>query len=450
MHMDTQSVRKTYKYRLYPTPEQAQALDGVLWRCRTLYNVALEERKTAWERCSVSLRYHEQATELPGLKPACPEYTEAHSQVLQDVLRRLEKTYQAFFRRLRAGDKPGHPRYKARNCYRSFTYPQYGNGAVLDGGVLSLSTIGRLRIKLHRPLEGTPKTVTISREAHGWYACVSCAAVPVQPLPRTGQETGIDLGLESFATRADGQHVHNPRHLRTGQHYLCCCQRRVARRKPGSQRRRRAVVLLAKAHQHIAHQRRDFHHKEARKLVEQFDVMYYEDLQVKHLGRRPAPRPDGNGGYEHNGARAKAGLNTSIQDAGWSSFLTILAFKAASAGKRVVAVPPAYTSQDCSNVLADGTICGERVTKSLAVRMHVCPKCGLRLDRDENAARNILRRGQEQCYGQAGERGAGQGPSGTNVVHEGLRSLRSPRHQAWGACHDLMACPPDAFASSAY
>jgi putative transposase len=397
--MDTQSVRKTYKYRLYPTPTQEVALDTVLWRCRTLYNVALEERKTAWERCGVSLNYHDQANELPDLKQACPEYTEVHSQVLQDVLRRLERTYQDFFRRMREGEKPGHPRYKGHNRFRSFTYPQYGNGAVLDGGVLSLSKIGRMRIKLHRPIEGTPKSVTISREADGWYAGVSCAEVPAKPLPLTGQETGIDLGLESFVTRADGEHIHNPRHYRKGQRYLRFCQRRVDRRKPGSKRRRKAVILLAKAHQHIANQRRDFHHQEALKLVREYDTIYVEGLQVKNMARRPAPKPDENGGYQHNGAHAKGGLNTSIQDAGWSQFLTILTFKAASAGKRVEAVPPAYTTQDCSNRLPDGTVCRERVVKSLSIRTHVCPKCGYILDRDENAARNILRLGQEQCYG---------------------------------------------------
>src|SRR5262249_19419823 len=149
-------------------------------------------------------------------------------------------------RRLRAGEQPGHPRYRGRTRYRSFTYPQYGIGAVLDGGALSLSKIGRLRIKVHRPLEDTPKTVTIRREAGGWDAGFSCAAVPATPLPSAGQATGIDLGIASFATRADGEHIHpprhTPRHARTGQRYLRFCQRRVDRRKPGSKRRRKAVI----------------------------------------------------------------------------------------------------------------------------------------------------------------------------------------------------------------
>jgi putative transposase len=368
--MEPQSVRKTYKYRLYPTPEQAQALDTVLRHCRTLYNVALEGRKTAWERCGVSLNYYHQANELPDLKAACPEYGEVHSQVLQDVLRRLEKTFQAFFRRIQRGEKAGFPRFTGCNRYRSFTYAQYGNGAVVDGGVLSLSKIGRISIRLHRPMEGTPKTVTIRREAAGWYVAISCADVPIQPLPETGQETGIDMGLESFATLANGQPIFNPSYYRRAEAYLRRCQRRVARRRKGSHRRAKAVKILAKAHQHIANQRRDFHHQQAVKLVRAYDSIAYEELQVANMVRN------------HH-------LAKSIQDAGWSQFLNILTFKAASAGKRVQAVNPAFTSQRCSG-------CGVLVQKGLSVRWHACPHCGTSLHRDHNAARNILRLGQEQ------------------------------------------------------
>jgi putative transposase len=390
--MEQQGMRKTYKYRLYPTPEQEQKLEMVLWRCRTLYNVALEERKTAWERCSVSLHYSHQANELPDLKAECPDYAEVHSQVLQDVLHRLERALRDFFRRIREGEKPGYPRFQGRNRYHSFTYPQYGNGAVLDGGILSLSKIGRVPLRMHRPLEGTPKTVTISREADGWYACISCAEVPVKPLPLTRQETGIDLGLESFVTRADGEHIFMPAYYRRAEAYLRRCQRRVARRKKGSKRRAKAVKLLARAHQHIAHQRRDFHHKEARKLVEQYDVIYHEDLRVRNMVKNHC-------------------LAKSISDAGWSQFLTILACKAVWAGKRVVAVDPALTSQRCS-----GSKCEEVVWKGLSVRWHHCPKCGTSLHRDHNAARNILQLGQEQRYARAVDSGAGYGPSGANVA----------------------------------
>jgi putative transposase len=387
-------VRKTYKYLLLPTSKQERTLETVVWHCRTLYNTALEERKTAWERRHVSIGYYQQKAELPDLKRSCPELAEIHAHVLQDVILRLDRAFQAFFRRLQAGEEPGFPRFQGRNRYHSFTFPEYGNGAVLDGGVLNLSKIGRIRIRLHRPLEGTPKTVTISREADRWYVCFSCAEVPVEPLPLTGCETGLDVGLKVFLVTAEGESVENPRHHRKAERELKIAQKRVSRRKPGSKRRRRAVTQCARKYQKVKRQRTDFHHKTALALVRQYDVLYLEDLQIRNLTRRPTPIPDGDGGYLHNGAKAKSGLNKSIQDAGWHAFRMILACKAAWAGKRVEAIPPAFTTQDCSNVRPDGTICGERVKKSLSVRTHVCPQCDCILDRDENAAVNILRAGQ--------------------------------------------------------
>jgi IS605 OrfB family transposase len=406
--MEQQSVRKTYKYRLVPTPDQERALETVLWRCRELYNAALEERKAAWEKCRVSVSFAMQSAQLPGIKEVRPEYRDINAQVLQDVLHRLDKTFQAFFRRVQHGETPGYPRFQGSNRYTSFTYPQVGEhgGAVLDGGMLSLSKIGRIPIRLHRPLHGTPKTVTMSREADGWYVCISCAEVPTEPLPLTGRETGIDVGLKVFLVTAHGDDVENPRHHRKAERGLKKAQRRVSRRKKGSKRWWKAVHQCAKKHQKVKRQRSDFHHKTALTLVREYDVIYLEDLQVRNLSRRPKAKPDGNGGYVHNGASRKAGLNKSIQDAGWSAFRRILTCKAAWAGKRVEAIPPAYTSQDCSG-------CGERISKSLSVRTHACTNCGLILDRDANAARNILASGRA-------------GPSGANVAGCGERSLRSP------------------------
>jgi putative transposase len=382
-------VRKTFKYKLMPTPDQARALEVVVWRCRTLYNAALEQRKTAWERCHVSVTYYQQKAELPDLKAACPEYAKVHAQVVQDVVLRVERAFHAFFRRLKHGEEPGYPRFQGRDRSNSFTYPQYGGhgGVVLGGSVLSLSKIGRIPIRLHRPLAGTPKTVTLSREAAGWYACISCADVPMRPLPLTGNETGMDVGLKVFLISAEGEMVETPRHYRKAEQQLAKAQRRVSRRTKGSKRRRKAVAHLKHKHQKVARQRRDFHHTTALYLVRTYDTMYLEDLQVHNMSRRPESKPDGDGAYLHNGASAKAGLNTSIQDAGWYAFRIILACKAAWAGKRVEVVPPAYTSQDCSG-------CGVRIHKSLSVRTHVCTTCGLIMDRDENAARNIQWAGQ--------------------------------------------------------
>jgi putative transposase len=346
--------RKTYQEKLKPTPAQERELARTLGRCRTLYNTALEQRITLWRQRGISVSRYQQEAELKTLRAEMPEYSALHSHVLQDVLARLDKTYQAFFRRVANGEQPGFPRFQGANRYHSFTYKEYGNGARLDNGTLVLAKIGRLAVRWSRPIAGTIKTVTISKAADGWYVCFSCAEVPVEPLPFTGRETGIDVGLKVFLLTADGQPVENPRHYHKAEKHLKKAQRRVSRRKKGSNRRRTAVQVLARRHQHVRRQRADFHHKTALALVRTYDTIYVEAIQPADLSRRPAPKPDGNGGYEHNGASQKAGLNKSIHDAGWRQFLTILACKAACAGKRVEAVNPAYTSEDCSG-------CGERI-----------------------------------------------------------------------------------------
>jgi putative transposase len=366
--MEQRTARKTFKEKLRPTPAQERALDAVLWRCRDLYNVALEQRITAWQRRHASVSRYEQEAELKDIRAEFPEYAAIHSHILQDVLARLDRTYQAFFRRIQRRDKAGFPRFKGRTRYHSFTFKEYGNGATLDNGSLVLSKIGRLHVHWSRPLEGTPKVVTISKEADGWSVCCSCADVPVQPLPTTGQETGIDLGIEAFATLSDGTRIFSPGAYRTAERALKTAQRRVSRRKKGSARRRKAVALLAKAHQKVRRQRQDFHHKTALALVRANDVIYHEDLQVRTMAQN-----------RH--------LAKSIQDARWSAFLAILNFKAANAGRTVQAVDPAFTSQTCSG-------CGVVVHKGLSVRWHHCPDCGTSLHRDHNAAKNIERRGQ--------------------------------------------------------
>src|SRR5690348_11617586 len=233
MSMNTSTIRKTFKYRLRPTPAQEVAIDRILMLCRHVYNAAVGERQAAWRMCGISITYYQQKAELPEIKAAMPEYAEVHSQVLQDVVLRVDRAFQAFFQRIREGKTPGYPRFRGRDRYNSLTYPQFGNGATLDNGCLILSKIGRLAVRWSRPLEGTPKTVTISREADGWYVCFSCTDVPTQPLSLTGHETGIDLGLESFATLADGSQVANPRIFRVAEMNLKRAQRRVSRRKKG-------------------------------------------------------------------------------------------------------------------------------------------------------------------------------------------------------------------------
>jgi putative transposase len=276
-------------------------------------------------------------------------------------------------RRVQRGETAGFPRFKGRNRFHSFTCKEFGNGAPLDNGSLVLSRIGRSSVPWSRPIEGTPKTITISKEADGWYVSFSCADVPIQPLPTTGQETGIDLGIEAFATLSDGTRIFHPGWYRKAERTLKTAQRRVSRRKKGSNRRRKAVTLLAKAHQTVRRQRRqrrDFHHKTALALVREHDTIYHENLQPANMVRN------------HH-------LAKSISDAGWGAFLIILTHKAAYAGRRVMGVNPAFTSQRCS-----GPGCGVLVYKGLSVRWHACPECGTSLHRDHNAAKNIEWAGQ--------------------------------------------------------
>jgi putative transposase len=371
--VDEQMTRKSYKYKLKPTPKQARMLERTLMLCRHVYNAALGERREAWRMRGISVNYYQQKAELPDIREALPEYGEVNSQVLQDVVLRVERAFQAFFRRVKAGERPGavgFPRFQGRNRYHSFTYPQVGEHgcARLVNGFLVLSKVGRVAVRWSRSLDGTPKTVTISREADGWYAIVSCADVPAHPLPATGRETGIDVGLKVFLITAEGEVIENPRHYQRGEKILAKANKRVSRRKKGSHRRKKAQVNLQRAHQTVKRQRADFHHKSALAILRGYDTIYLEVLRVANMVRN-----------RH--------LAKSISDAGWAAFRSILEAKAACAGRRVIAVPAQYTSQDCSS-------CGARVPKSLSVRTHVCTTCGLVLDRDENAARNIQRAGQ--------------------------------------------------------
>jgi putative transposase len=362
--------RTSYKYRLYVNRAQETALVETLARCRELYNGALQERREAYRLASKTLSCYEQINELPAVKEARPEYRNIHSQVLQDVLRRLDKAYAAFFRRVKAGQKPGFPRFMGRNRFDSFTFPQYGNGATLqyDGGkwgMLTLSKLDSLKVRMHRPLVGTIKTVTIRRDGDQWYVCFSCL-VDVVPLPATDTVTGVDLGLLHFATLADGSTIDNPRHLRRALGKLARAQQILSRCKKGSRRRQRARQAVARLHRRVRNQRADFCHKAARAVVNSYGTLVLEDLKIRNMVRNP-------------------GLALSVSDAGWGQFVEYVSYKAASAGRTVRFVNPQFTSQNCST-----PGCDNRQHLDLDQRWYSCPKCGLELDRDHNAARNIL------------------------------------------------------------
>ena len=378
--------KKAFKYRLYPTRQQEQTLLWTLTRCRELYNAALQERRDAYRMAGVSIGCYDQITQLPAIKQERPEYANIHSQVLQDVLRRVDKAMQGFFRRVKLGQKPGYPRFQGRNRYDSFTYPQAG--FALAGNVLTLSKLGDIKVRLHRPIVGQVKTCIIKRDADQWYVCFSCE-VEAESLPASDDAVGIDLGLLHFATLSTGETIENPRHYRRGQKKRELAQQKLARCKRGSHRRERARKVVARAHRKIRNQRRDFLHKAAHALVTRFGTLVFEDLQILNMSAAPEPKPDPekNGAYLPNGASAKAGLNQSILDAGWGQFQQFCVAKAASAGRRVLLVDPRYTSQRCSG-------CGAIVKKDLSERWHSC-ECGTELDRDHNAAINILRAGKQ-------------------------------------------------------
>jgi putative transposase len=355
---------KTMKYRLRPTKKQTAKLNAQLEGCRCLYNHFLEQRRRSWEEDQRSLTYYAQAITLPQLKSRRPELSLIHSQVLQNVAVRIDLAMQAFFRRVKAGEGPGYPRFRGWGRYDSMTFPQYGNGCQLLDGILKVSKVGALRVVQHRPLEGIPKTCTLRRRPTGkWYVTIVCEC-EAAPLPTAVEAIGIDVGLLSFATLSTGESTPCPKFMRTDEKDLKRTQRKLSAALAGTPERRKRRTIVARVHERIANRRRDFAHQESRRLVNRFGVIAVEDLAVNRL--------------VHNHCLAK-----SITDAAWSQFATFLSYKAAWAGRQYVAVNPAYTSQDCSG-------CGHRKKKTLAERVHTCECCGVKLDRDHNAALNIL------------------------------------------------------------
>ncbi len=383
-------MRKAYKFRLHLNKKQEKTLFFTLNRCRELYNAALSERRDSYRYTGKGVTYYEQKRDLPEIKDIREEYKDIHSQVLQDVLNRLEKGMQAFYRRVKAGEKAGFPRFQGRNRYTSFTYTQ--GGYTLSEKHVTLSKIGKIRVKLHREIQGTIKTATIKHEVDQWYIIFSCDIADEQGgthLPYADDAIGIDLGLLHFATLSTGDTIENPRYYRKAQADLKRKQRKLSRCKRGSHRRDKAKKQVAKAHRKIKNQRQDFLQKQSRQLVNTYEMIVFEELQVATISKAPKAKQDENGKYLPNGASQKAGLNKSILDAGWGQFVSFCKSKAEYAGSvTVLTVNPYKTSQVCSACER------ECPPKALDERTHVCPHCGVVLDRDQNAALNILRLGR--------------------------------------------------------
>ena len=362
---------RVYRYRLYPTRVQEAALRETLERLRELYNAALQHRRDAYRKQGESVSAYGQMRELASVREVRPEFASIHTHLLQDAITRLDRAYRAFFRRVKAGETPGFPRFKGRGRYRTFTFKDAANHngvRLLAGGKrVKLAGIGNVKVKLHRLVEGRIKQASVSLDGDGhWYIAFACVDVPTRPLPPLDTSVGIDVGITTFAALSDGTTVDNPRPYEMAQRSLVTAQRRVSRRKRGSKRRRKAVELLAKQSARVQRVRIDFHHKTAHAIVQRFGSIAVEDLNVRGLARMR--------------------LAKQVHDAGWAQFTTILASKAESAGREFYRVDPRGTSQECSG-------CQQRVPKGLHVRVHACPHCGLVEDRDVNAAVNVQARG---------------------------------------------------------
>ena len=355
-------VRKSFQFRLRPTKKQAKLLQNQLDECRWLYNELLEQRKLSHEELDISLSKYQQSMFLPLWKIERASLSQVHSQVLQNVVDRLDKAFQGFFRRCKAGEKPGFPRFRGVHRYNSFCYPQSGFAAI--GQELKLSKIGSVRIKMHRQIEGVVKTCTLRKTPSGdWDLSLSCE-VESKPLASKQEAIGIDVGLKDFAVFSNGEKISNPRFFQKGQKALAQAQRRLAKTEKGSKERQRKGKVAAKIHEKIRNQRKDFCHKESKKIIDQYQYICVEDLNIKKMVE---------GSH----------LAKSITDASWNQFRQFLTYKAAEAGRKLGLVNPAYTTQDCSQ-------CKHREKKELSERTHCCSLCGYQTTRDLNAAQNIL------------------------------------------------------------
>lgn len=360
-------MRLTYKFRLFPTNSQRSKLERTLELCRWVYNATLGIRKETYEKTGKGLSLYDSNKLLPVWKLDKPILTTVHSQVLQNVQERVDLAYQAFFRRVKAGEDPGFPRFKGRGYYDSFTFKQ--KGFKLVGDKLSLSMIGDVAIKLHRPICATVKTLTIRRDAVGnFYACFSCECES-ETLEPTPNVVGIDLGLTTFAYFSNGEKIERQRWMKKDAADIARLQRKKEKFAKGSAERRKVIRALCHAYERSANRRNNFAHQESRKLVDQYQFIAFENLDIQDM------QSTGN-----------KNITRGIADVAWGQFVQFTTYKAANAGRVVVQVDPRGTTQMCSG-------CHAIVKKDLSVRIHNCPHCGLKISRDHNAALNILARG---------------------------------------------------------
>jgi putative transposase len=366
-------VIRSYRYRIVPTKAQERRLLRWLDLTRELYNNALEERKGAWEKQRKKIHRFDQYRQIAGVKEVRPEFADVPVAFLRGALKRIDCAFNDFFGRCRRKEKPGYPRFKSAKRWHSLAIDDIDSarkGRLFCAGNkrINVPLLGKVKIHLHRPLDGNPKTMRIIREGDRWFIRLTCTDVPSKPpLPKTCREVGIDCGLLQFAATSDGEIFENPRPYKEAKRALGRTLRRINRRMQlGSQRRRKAVLQLQRQHAHIANIRRENHITVARSLVAHYDTIYVEDLSLRGLTAGP--------------------LATSFRDAAFGNFLKWLRTKAEDAAREIVEVNPNGTSQTCPD-------CGTVAKKTLKERVHRCP-CGLVCDRDVAAARMVLKFGR--------------------------------------------------------
>jgi putative transposase len=395
---------RTYKYLLRPTLEQEQKLDFLLDQARGVYNAALEQRIAAYQETGKGIHYPAQWTTFRDLRRVEKDTLgQLNASALQQTLRKLDKAFAAFFRRVKSGDQPGFPRFKSRERFHSLEFT-YGDGCRLladEQGRRSfrLQNVGEVRVCFHRPMpEGAAiKHAVLKRVNARWYACLMLELPNTPPVPAAVsiRGVGLDTGLHTLVALSTGELIENPRWLRSSLAQLRLLQRHASRQVKGSRRRKATLRKVARLHEHIANQRLDLQHQLSRRLVRDYDLIALEDLSLAFMN--------------HN-----RHLSLSSHDAGWGGLRHCLEYKAEEAGIPVIPVDPSFTSQKCSG-------CGRLVEKTLAVRVHRCPFCGLVLDRDVNAARNILQLALDTLATPTARTGQAE----RNVTHRGVRALRS-------------------------
>ena len=358
---------RVFRYRLKPTKAQVTKLNQQLELCRWVYNETLALRKNTYEQEGKSISYFKSKRMLPIWKESKPELKRVHSQVLQDVVLRVNLAFNAFFRRVRSGEKEvGYPRFKGKNRYDSISYPQ--SGFSVDCNSIWLSKIGDLKFKLHRPINGEVKRLTIRKSStKKWYVSFLVEESDSHILPPSDEIVGIDMGILNFAALSNGEIIDNPRFLLADEERLKDAQSKRDKMPKGSPQRRIASKAVSHLYERVANRREDFAQQLSRRWINKYGTIVFEDLNITKMV------------HNHN-------LAKSILDASWNKLVQYTSYKAVDAGRRVVLVNPANTSQVCSG-------CGQIVKKDLSVRLHNCPSCGLSIDRDLNASRNILRLG---------------------------------------------------------